>query len=475
MVEGLTSSATDQGSAAGSEGIHRVPGARRNELVEIEDFRPPNDIDQTHEILVTLAERPHPFPSRTRKLSSPAPKILRGQPFGNIGRRQDFCVSGVSGAGEPGSPIRPAARPPASAVGRRRRRTTPSGPEDDRIRPARPLRRLEGRSARPVQDWLPGPGRAARKHQPLMPNSADSRLMVARPRPLLLLRRARPTCVTIRPDPRDHPSKPRSTIGRPDGGRPRRAVFRRASPPDAQRAAADRYPYPMTEPNDELATPLPRTTASRPSSPRRSRPRPRRGSRPPDPPGLPTGAAATSPAAATARAADVTGAAASPAVAATILVGRRHFARTTPVVVDRGRASFGLPSLADRRQAGQIGLVVLMIAALGAILLARGGGTGSPGIAGGGSPSPQASLAASPQPTPRPSPSPSGSAGPGPSAAPASAKPSPTAKPRTYTVKSGDTLSGIASRFHTTPKAIERANGLKSPYVIHPGQVLKLP
>jgi hypothetical protein len=48
---------------------------------------------QTHEILVTLAERPHPFPSRTRKLSSPAPKILRGQPFGKIGRRQDFCVN----------------------------------------------------------------------------------------------------------------------------------------------------------------------------------------------------------------------------------------------------------------------------------------------------------------------------------------------------------------------------------------------
>ncbi len=37
---------------------------------------------------MTLAERPHPFPSRTRKLSSPAPKILRGQPFGKIGRRQ---------------------------------------------------------------------------------------------------------------------------------------------------------------------------------------------------------------------------------------------------------------------------------------------------------------------------------------------------------------------------------------------------
>jgi hypothetical protein len=52
---------------------------------------------QTQKILVTLAERPHPFPSRTRKLSSPAPKILRGQPFGKIGRRQDFCVSGFPG------------------------------------------------------------------------------------------------------------------------------------------------------------------------------------------------------------------------------------------------------------------------------------------------------------------------------------------------------------------------------------------
>src|SRR5450759_5175901 len=50
---------------------------------------------QTHMTLVTPAERPHPFPSRTRKLSSPAPKILRGQPFGKIGRRQDFCVSWV--------------------------------------------------------------------------------------------------------------------------------------------------------------------------------------------------------------------------------------------------------------------------------------------------------------------------------------------------------------------------------------------
>jgi LysM repeat protein len=54
---------------------------------------------QMHTIPVTLAERPHPFPSRTRKLSSPAPKILRGQPFGKIGRRRGCCFNGLSGGG----------------------------------------------------------------------------------------------------------------------------------------------------------------------------------------------------------------------------------------------------------------------------------------------------------------------------------------------------------------------------------------
>ena len=98
MVEGLTSSATDQGSVA--------EVAIDPSRLEIEDHNigaparqscggPLPVHIQTQKILVTLAERPHPFPSRTRKLSSPAPKILRGQPFGKIGRRQDFCVSGA--------------------------------------------------------------------------------------------------------------------------------------------------------------------------------------------------------------------------------------------------------------------------------------------------------------------------------------------------------------------------------------------
>ena len=158
-----------------------------------------------------------------------------------------------------------------------------------------------------------------------------------------------------------------------------------------------------------------------------------------------------------------------------LLVGRRQFARTTPVVVDRGRASFGLPSIGDRRQAGQIGLVILMIAALGAILLARGGPAPPSAVADGGSPSPLGSLAASAPTSPHPSPSAAASPAPSASAPRATPKPSPTAKPKTYVVKSGDTLSGIASRNHTTVKAIIHLNGLKAPYVIHPGQVLKLP
>src|SRR6186997_1303064 len=100
MVEGLTTSAPDPGSGTDRIGI----GSRqqRNEIVDL-DFSAPalepssartQPITSSSRILVTLAERPYPFPSRTRKSSSPAPKILRGQPFGKIGRRQDLVLSG---------------------------------------------------------------------------------------------------------------------------------------------------------------------------------------------------------------------------------------------------------------------------------------------------------------------------------------------------------------------------------------------
>jgi LysM repeat protein len=53
--------------------------------------------------------------------------------------------------------------------------------------------------------------------------------------------------------------------------------------------------------------------------------------------------------------------------------------------------------------------------------------------------------------------------------------PKPTPKPSTYyVVKSGDTLSAIASKYHTTVAAIKRANGLTSD-TIRVGQRIKIP
>src|SRR6266851_9675430 len=43
---------------------------------------------------VAIAKRVHPFPSRTRSLSSSAPMILWGQPHGKIGRRRFTCSHG---------------------------------------------------------------------------------------------------------------------------------------------------------------------------------------------------------------------------------------------------------------------------------------------------------------------------------------------------------------------------------------------
>jgi LysM repeat protein len=157
-----------------------------------------------------------------------------------------------------------------------------------------------------------------------------------------------------------------------------------------------------------------------------------------------------------------------------MLAGRRQFARTTPVVVDRGRATLGLPSFGDRRQLGQIALVILMVAALGALLLARlNPPTGTSGLAIG-SPTPHGSIAASPATTAKASSSPAISPAPSASHPLTSPTPAPT-RPRTYAIKAGDTLSSIAAHFHTTAKILEQLNGIKSPFVIHPGEVLKLP
>ncbi len=54
------------------------------------------------------------------------------------------------------------------------------------------------------------------------------------------------------------------------------------------------------------------------------------------------------------------------------------------------------------------------------------------------------------------------------------AAPQPSNNGTTYTVKSGDTLSGIASKFGTTYQKIAADNGIANPNLIHPGQVLRI-
>lgn len=44
-----------------------------------------------------------------------------------------------------------------------------------------------------------------------------------------------------------------------------------------------------------------------------------------------------------------------------------------------------------------------------------------------------------------------------------------------YRIQSGDTLSAIASRFHTSVTALAKANGIRNPSLIHTGDVLRIP
>ena len=45
---------------------------------------------------------------------------------------------------------------------------------------------------------------------------------------------------------------------------------------------------------------------------------------------------------------------------------------------------------------------------------------------------------------------------------------------RTYTVRSGDTLSGIAQRFGTTVRELQRLNNIQNPNLIYAGQVIRV-
>jgi LysM repeat protein len=60
-------------------------------------------------------------------------------------------------------------------------------------------------------------------------------------------------------------------------------------------------------------------------------------------------------------------------------------------------------------------------------------------------------------------------------AAPATPAPAPKATTSAYTVRGGDTLSGIAKRHGTTARAIASLNGIGLTAHIHPGQKLRIP
>jgi len=160
----------------------------------------------------------------------------------------------------------------------------------------------------------------------------------------------------------------------------------------------------------------------------------------------------------------------------------RPLARTTPVVLDHGRLSVAMPTLRADHVSGQAVLVVLMGLAFAAIVLARLAPGGAPGGANGASPTPQVSARASGlSPSPERSTASERSTTPATSGAvpagstnPASPLPATTGT-RTYSVKTGDTLVGIAAKFGTTPKAITKLNGITNASNLKIGQVLQIP
>jgi LysM repeat protein len=172
-----------------------------------------------------------------------------------------------------------------------------------------------------------------------------------------------------------------------------------------------------------------------------------------------------------------------------------------PLVVDPVRP--GLRGVPGGSRTGQGVLAGLLVLAFAVVVITRtgpspGGPPGASGVLGGGS-TPGAtqpgidlaspSVAASATPLRSPSSQLPTAGGATPSATPSSAPATPTSRPtrppatatpappatRQYTVKPGDTLSGIAARFGTTVKILAALNNIANPQLIRAGQVLLIP
>ena len=160
---------------------------------------------------------------------------------------------------------------------------------------------------------------------------------------------------------------------------------------------------------------------------------------------------------------------------------RWGLARTTSVIEDPGGIRARLvAAVLDRRRWPAIPAVIL-VTTLFVLMLSgfRAGvptspvATASPGLPVSSS---KASPAASTAPSSGSSTSAPETAAP-PSSGPTSAPvtPRPVASFRTYRVRSGDTLSGIANRFGTTVSAIVALNNLQDRDSLSVGQVLRIP
>ena len=70
-----------------------VPPAHKTRVAGVEivtQTRASSRRNDFYRFPVVIAAKSHPIPSRTRKLSSPAPMVLQGRPCGRVGRRRIF-------------------------------------------------------------------------------------------------------------------------------------------------------------------------------------------------------------------------------------------------------------------------------------------------------------------------------------------------------------------------------------------------
>lgn len=162
-------------------------------------------------------------------------------------------------------------------------------------------------------------------------------------------------------------------------------------------------------------------------------------------------------------------------------VTRWGYVRTTSVIEDAGGVRARAATfLLDRRRWPAIPAVLLVTTLLVLALSGLRGGSSAAVPSASPTRSP-AAVTARPPVTPRPTAGPSepDSSGPTSTAAASAASqlpaPQPSASFRTYVVRSGDTMGGIANRFDTTVTALTSLNGITDPARLRIGQVLTIP